>query len=314
MRTVRVPMAADVDRAASSRARAARLARACFAFNGFILANIVLGALVRAHGAGLACPDWPLCFGEVVPQFDFKVAWEVGHRYVGVAFGLAHLALGVAVLRDGALRRAAGRVWALSFALLLVQGLLGALTVWHLLASWSVTSHLLVGNAWNASVLWLGFALRRHASGASPPTTPRLARVGGAASALFLFFQVALGGLVSSRAAGLACSKWPGCYDDEWFPIWGMDNLVGLHVHHRANGYLLALVVAWMAWNARRLPALARPTRLALALVLVQLGVGIANVLMQLAVEITALHSLLAGALVLTLTTCAHAAFAKESR
>ena len=34
---------------------------------------IVLGALVRAHGAGLACPDWPLCFGEFVPELDLKV-------------------------------------------------------------------------------------------------------------------------------------------------------------------------------------------------------------------------------------------------
>ncbi|MCP5116159.1 MAG: hypothetical protein GY953_35480, partial [bacterium] len=33
---------------------------------------IVLGALVRANGAGLACPDWPLCFGQVVPEFDLK--------------------------------------------------------------------------------------------------------------------------------------------------------------------------------------------------------------------------------------------------
>jgi cytochrome c oxidase assembly protein subunit 15 len=299
---------------AESRPRAALLARACFVFNAFILANVVLGALVRAHGAGLACPDWPLCFGDVIPRFDFHVAWEVGHRYVGWSFGLAYLALGFGVLRDRTLRQRAGRVWATGLALLLAQGLLGALTVWHLLAAWSVTSHLIVGNAWNASVLWLGLTLRAHARGVPAAPVPRPARIAVALGALFLLFQVALGGLVSSRAAGLACSRWPGCYDERWFPKWGMDNLVGLHVHHRANAYLLAAILAAAAWLARGVPGLARPTRVALALVLVQMGVGIANVLLQLPVEITALHSLFAGALVLAVTTCTHAAFAKEPR
>jgi cytochrome c oxidase assembly protein subunit 15 len=297
-----------------SRSRAAFLARCCFAFNGFILANIVLGALVRAHGAGLACPDWPLCFGDVVPRFDFKVAWEVGHRYVGWTFGLAYLALGFGVLRDAALRRVAGRIWGLGLGLLALQGLLGALTVWHLLASWSVTSHLLVGNAWNATVLWLGLGLRAHAASATRPAVPRGAQLAVALGALLLFFQVALGGMVASRGAGLACSKWPGCYDAEWFPIWGMDNLVGLHVHHRANGYLLAAVLGWMAWVVRGVPQLARRARLALLLVFVQMGVGIANVLLHLPVEVTALHSFFAAALVLSLTVCSHAAFAKELR
>ncbi len=298
---------------AESRARAAFLARACFAFNGVILANIALGALVRAHGAGLACPDWPLCFGEVVPRFDFKVAWEVSHRYVGWAFGAAFLALGVGILRNAATRRRAGPIWAVGFLLLASQGLLGALTVWHLLASWTVTSHLLVGNAWNASVLWLGLSLQGLARGETPPVASRGVKLAVAASALFLVFQVGLGGLLSSRAAGLACSQWPSCYGDAWFPVWGFENPIGLHVHHRANAYLLVAFVAWMVWAARGVPTLAGRTRLALALLVAQMAVGIANVLLELRVEITALHTALAGALVLTLTSCAHAVFAKES-
>jgi heme a synthase len=296
-----------------SRSRAAFLARACFVFNAFILANLVLGALVRAHGAGLACPDWPLCFGEVIPRFDFEIAWEVSHRYVGWTFGAAYLALGYAVVRDAALRRAAGAVWSIGFALLVAQGLLGALTVWQLLADWSVTSHLVVGHAWNACVLWLGFTLQRHASGRAALRTPSAAKLAVALAALFLFFQVALGGLVSSRYAGLACSHWPSCQGKEWFPVWGMRDPVGLHVHHRANAYLLAVLTIGMAWSARSVAGLAPRTRLALALVFVQMAVGVANVLLRLPVEITALHSGMAGALVLAVTSCAHAAFAKES-
>jgi cytochrome c oxidase assembly protein subunit 15 len=299
--------------AADSRPRARALARACFAFNAFILANVALGALVRAHGAGLACPDWPLCFGEVIPRFDFHVAWEVSHRYVGWSFGAAYLALGAAILRDPVLRRAAGAIWGVGFGLLAAQGLLGALTVWHLLASWSVTSHLLVGNAWNASVLWLGLTLRAHAAGGAGPRPAPATRLAVATSALLVLFQVGLGGLVASRYAGLACADWPSCYGDAWFPVWGFENPIGLHVHHRANGYLLAAAVLWMAIAARGAAPLARRAGLAALLVLAQIGVGVANVLLRLPVEITALHSLLAGAIVLVHTACAHAAFRQET-
>ena len=41
---------------------------------------LVFGSAVRVHGAGLACPDWPLCFGEVIPALDFQVFMEWGHR------------------------------------------------------------------------------------------------------------------------------------------------------------------------------------------------------------------------------------------
>ncbi len=300
---------------AEPRARAAFLARACFAFNGLILANIALGALVRAHGAGLACPDWPLCFGEAIPRFDFKIAWEVGHRYVATVLSAVFAAIGLGVLREAELRRVAGRLWGVGLGLLVLQVLLGATTVWFQLAAWSVTSHLLVGNAWNAAVLWLGLSLRAHARGAAPRAAlARSVKAAVASSALFLAFQVALGGLVSSRAAGLACSQWPSCYGDAWFPVWGLENPIGLHVHHRANAYLLAAFVGWMALAARGVPTLATRAHLALALVFVQMAVGIANVLLELRVEITALHTALAGALVLTLTSCAHAVFAKESR
>ena len=51
-----------------ARARAARLSLGFALLVALTFGLIVLGALVRAHGAGLACPDWPLCFGELVPE------------------------------------------------------------------------------------------------------------------------------------------------------------------------------------------------------------------------------------------------------
>jgi heme A synthase len=65
---------------------------------------IVLGALVRAHEAGLACPDWPLCFGEFVPAFDLRVAFEWSHRLLAGSMSLCFAALAFAAWRSGVSR------------------------------------------------------------------------------------------------------------------------------------------------------------------------------------------------------------------
>jgi cytochrome c oxidase assembly protein subunit 15 len=235
---------------------------------------IVLGALVRANEAGLACPDWPLCFGEFIPQMDVKVAFEWSHRVLAGGVSLAFVALSVLVLRRPSTRSLALVPIAVTAVLLAVQIVLGALTVWKLLAAWTVTAHLLTGNAFAVALLWTGVSLRE---GATPPPartaiTPGARRL-VALSAAVLVLQVALGGLVSSRFAGLACPEWPTCNGGVWFPTWG--GTVGLHLLHRTNGYALLL-------------ALAAATAV----------VGIANVLLALPIEVTALHSALAAALV----------------
>jgi cytochrome c oxidase assembly protein subunit 15 len=56
----------------------ARLATALVASTYVLL---VFGASVRVHGAGLACPDWPLCFGEVIPTLNFEVVWSGGTAF-----------------------------------------------------------------------------------------------------------------------------------------------------------------------------------------------------------------------------------------
>jgi len=267
---------------------------------------IVLGALVRAHGAGLACPDWPLCFGEVVPRFDLKVAFEWSHRAVAGVVALVFTALSWRALREPALRPAV-RGWIAAGALLLaLQILLGALTVWQLLAQWTVTSHLLTGNAFAVTLLLLAqrlFELAKPPAEHEPAT--RAARGWLGAAGALLLFQLAVGGLVSSSIAapigyaGLACPEWPACMGGEWFP--SLQGAQGLHLLHRYTAAaLLALLLA--ARLAATQPARLRHlASLALALGLAQTIVGIANVLLRVPVEVTGLHSALASALVFSL-------------
>jgi cytochrome c oxidase assembly protein subunit 15 len=279
---------------------ARRAATGAFALAVTAFCLVVLGALVRAHGAGLACPDWPLCFGEWVPRFDFHVAFEWGHRALAGALSLGCVALALFVLRSRALRARFGRGFAFLFGLLGVQVVLGGLTVLLGLAPWTVTAHLLMGNAFLVSLAWLATALREASTARErAPVDGALAAFGYAAAAL-LVLQLALGGLVSSHYAGLACATWPLCNGDSLLPA--LSGPVAMHALHRLNGYLLALVCAAFAWRARGHGRVARLAALVLVLVLAQIAVGIANVLLRLPVEITGLHSALAAALALTLS------------
>lgn len=282
-----------------------RLARAYFALAGLTYGLIVLGALVRAHGAGLSCPDWPLCFGDVIPQLDFKVAFEFGHRVLAGSIAILFALLAAATLRRPELGRALRPSLAIAAGLLALQIVLGGLTVLKLLASWTVTSHLVTGNAFALALVLTGRRVAelgrpgRAADAPATTATTALDRAMTTAVALLLACQIVVGGLVSSNYAGLVCPDWPTCMAGEYFPTFV--GIQGLHVLHRTLAYTLIAALPLAALLARQRPGLAGWLGLASGIALCQGVVGIANVLLRLPVEITALHSALAAALVCTL-------------
>jgi cytochrome c oxidase assembly protein subunit 15 len=293
--TMTPPSSLDSD----SRALAARLAVGFSALAVLTTALIVLGAMVRAHGAGLACPDWPLCFGQVIPEFDVRVGFEYSHRVVAGCVSFIFLGLGIAALRSPPIRRVAGSFVYAGAVLLTVQIILGALTVWELLASWTVTSHLVTGNAVNASFVLIAAQLRDASRQVRPAGVSAGLRAAVLVTAAILLGQLILGGLVSSTFAGLACDEWPACHAGEWFP--GFEGARGTHLFHRLGAYTLLLAVAGSAYAARGTGRLAKLLGAAAGVTLLQAGVGVANVLLRIPVEVTGLHSFLAACLVMLL-------------
>ncbi|HEY5657804.1 MAG TPA: COX15/CtaA family protein [Myxococcota bacterium] len=292
--------------------RAAPLARGFNALVALTLGLIVLGALVRAHEAGLACPDWPLCFGQLVPQIDLQVGFEWSHRLLAACTALLFAALAAATLRAGAASAETRRLLALAAALLLLQIVLGALTVWHRLAPWSVTAHLVTGNAFAVTLLLIACTLSARArSGAPAAAAGPSARLWISAAAALLVLQIVLGGLVSSRFAGLSCPEWPTCNAGVWFPTW--KGAVGLHLLHRVNAYLLALALVGAAAASWRSPGLRGVTRSAAALGLAQVAVGVANVRLGIPVEVTGLHTGMATAIALCLALALRAAWLRPA-
>ena len=280
-----------------NRTRAPAWGFAGLAAASFVL--IVLGASVRAHGAGLACPDWPLCFGELVPSFDMSVGFEWSHRLLAgmVTLGLAALTFGVWRKRE--VRTALKRPLILAWCLLVTQVVLGGLTVLLRLAPWTVTAHLLVGTSFCLVLLWSARDLFELGHGHPAERVPlsTSASILLALTALVLLAQITLGGLVSSHAAGLACASFPTCDGHSLAP--SFTGLTGLHVIHRLCAYALFVSYLALAWLTRRAGLTGQLVRLGMRLVLLQIGIGALNVLLTLPVEVTALHSALAAGIVL---------------
>ena len=276
------------------------LSRLALALVACTYSLVVLGSAVRAHEAGLACPDWPLCFGEVIPAIDVGVAFEFGHRVLAGGISLLFLGLVIVVLSRADLRRRVGALVGIASVVLVIQIILGGLTVLELLARWTVTSHLMTGNTFCLLLFTIALTLREMAHPVERTPLGNWAKVAGAAIALALAAQLALGGLVSSSHAGLACGTWPSCNGNGWFPTF--EGLVGLQVMHRITGYTVFAVALGVLAASRGQGRFGRTAAVIGVMVVAQIGLGIANVLFYLPPEVTILHSAGAAALVLMVT------------
>lgn len=207
---------------------------------------IVLGAYVRLSDAGLGCPDWPGCYGNLTPHHSasdiqkaeavspggpvsMAKAWkEMVHRYLAMIVGSLIAALMFSAWRN---RQAWPRLTGLTTVtsvLVIFQAALGAWTVTMLLRPAIVTSHLIGGIAILTMLVWMYHRLKAGgesyaARGRKPIIPSRVAWL----VLLILGMQIVLGGWVSTNYAALACSDLPQC-NGAWFPT--MDFANAFHV------------------------------------------------------------------------------------
>ena len=142
---------------------------------GVIYVQLILGALMRHTGAGLAIPDFPLALGRLVPPFDAPgVLIHFMHRVGAVSVTLCIAWVVARVVREHANERQLLRPALTLGSLLLVQLTLGALTIWTGRAVLPVTAHVAVGAAVLATSFFLTLRSAQLLSPGSAAREPRL--------------------------------------------------------------------------------------------------------------------------------------------
>ena len=241
------------------------------------IATIILmaiGSATRVMNAGLACPDWPLCYGEVVPvkQMNLQVFLEWFHRLDAALIGISALSLAIMswwnrrVLPDWL-------PWAATFALGLIffQGILGGLTVTQLLRFDIVTAHLGTALLFFTTLLVIGTALLPYQGTGTVGKLPVISLT----AAIFVYIQSLLGALVGSRWALHQC-----------FGASQLCSVMYSHIGGVVPPTLATLAVVWLSWRTPALhPALRYLANLALGCLILQILLGVATLRLHLQVE-----------------------------
>jgi cytochrome c oxidase assembly protein subunit 15 len=273
---------------------------------------ILAGSLVTSTGSGLAVPDWPTTYGWNMFTFPPSkwvggIFYEHGHRLIASTIGFLSIVLAVWLWRADP-RRWMKRLGAVALGAVVVQGLLGGITVLYFLPTAVSTAHaglaqiffcLTVAIAIFTSPGWL--------EGRDPVEDGMLRRV-ATATTLLVYVQIIVGAAMRHSGAGLAIPDFPlmfgGLLPDRWSAA------IAVHFAHRVGALVVtAAIIATAAHVRYHHPgrtALTRPASLLVALVVVQVTLGALTVLTGRNVWINSAHvvcgaAVLATSLALTL-------------
>ena len=259
-------------------------------------ALITIGGLVRATESGLGCPDWPLCHGQIIPPFEYHVLIEYSHRLTASVVGL--LVVACAALVWFKHRESAGlkRLMAVAVVALIVQVILGGITVLTELPAPIVTAHLFAAETLFAMLIVAALIAR-------PATTAlQAARKHPYFNTVLAMATVSMvilltGTYIVGSGASAVCTSWPLCTSD-WLPNFGLQ---WEHMAHRLIAGLGGLYIIVAALRARRYKgqsrALAGMGMGAAALVVAQVLAGAANPWFRFVPAAQIIHLSLASAL-----------------
>lgn len=300
------------------------------------LCVVVLGAYVRLTDAGLGCPDWPGCYGTMtVPESEAAIekaqqayphltvevgkAWrEMLHRYLAGTLGL--VVLGIFAL-SWKLRKqyatSAGLTTTL-LVLIIFQALLGMWTVTLLLKPVIVTAHLIGGMSTLGLLTWLA---SRHACSHKTTEAYPYSTIAVRLGLIILLMQIVLGGWTSTNYAALACTDFPTCHGS-WWPNMDFANaftiirdlgvnaageaitlnaLTAIQWTHRIGALITVVYLTGLSVKLIQYKPASKLTIVLMGLLIIQVTLGVANLLLHLPLVLAVSHNLVAALLLVVL-------------
>jgi heme A synthase len=256
------------------------------------LIAVVMGGVVRVTGSGLGCPDWPLCHGRIIPPWELAPWLEYLHRFSAAVSGFFTLLMVTTAFKRYGTRSRSFYLVLLAAGLLVTQATLGAYTVLSELRPGIALIHTAVATSLVGilTVIVAGAIRPRWLQG-EVGQGKQLDRFRWLMAALGLAtFLLILSGAYVTRTEGasLACTEVPLCGTS----VRDMVEIQWIHMAHRGMGLLVGLLmgvvlVRSMALGHRGIMVM---TGHMAALLTVQMGLGVGNVVMRLPAEIRAMH------------------------
>jgi cytochrome c oxidase assembly protein subunit 15 len=269
---------------------------------------LVAGGLVSSTESGLACPDWPLCEGQYFPKMAGGKFFEHGHRLVAATVAVLNISLCFLLLKYRRRDKTLVGLGIFAAVLVVVQALLGALTVKLRLPPWVSSLHQATAMAFFCLVTSLAFLTRQRLSSSVRDPGQFRRRMGWMTLAVtsVTYLQIVAGAVMRHVRAGLACGyDFPLCQGHIW-PL-GMHWGVQLHMLHRVGGVLVGIAVVTLSLWIWRQPFQVRGLRFlsaaAAVMVLIQISLGAAVIFTSRELVTMTFHSSLGAALLATLVS-----------
>lgn len=279
------------------------LARLSLASVAVAFGEVMLGSWTRINGAGMTCPDYPLCRGEFIPSMGGGTVWEWTHRLTAAVLSALVICLLYAAWRER--KHAAFVIPSASViaALFAFQVFLGAATVHLSNSPISVVWHWGTAMAFVASLSVMSvfaYAYGKPVRQLSAESASAAAVFAG--TALVAFCTMCIGAYVSSSGAGLACTQIPGCAAH--VVVYTPGQFVQMLHRFLAAACLIAGALSFgLAWTVVRSRSVRAAATIGLALLFVQVMLGLLNVALKLPIDLREAHAANAALVFLSFVT-----------